>query len=142
MHLFMPIIDLEAVQTQDESVQGQTLLPHVTFSIPGNTKYCTGKDLYLWSRGISRLFLKHSKYFSILINKLDFYGTNGSRSLPVCLQYSLLILLFFYFLILYNTKMQLQHALKIVQTEKGENCFCLNINIYQVAKNCQNAILN
>ena len=53
------------------------------------TKYHTGKDFYYWSLGKSRLFLRHSKYFSILINELDFQWTNGSQSLPICLQYSL-----------------------------------------------------
>ncbi len=56
----------------------------------GKTKYCTGKDLYHWSRGKSRLFLLTLKKISVLINKLDFHGTNGCPILPICLQYSLI----------------------------------------------------
>ena len=54
----------------------------------GKTKYHTGKDHYCWSRGKSKLFLKTRKYFSVLINKLDCYGTNGSPSLSIRLNYS------------------------------------------------------
>ena len=50
----------------------------------GETKYCTGKDHYHWSREISRSFLKHNKYFSILINEIDLYGINGRLSFPIC----------------------------------------------------------
>ena len=57
---------------------------------PGKTKYRTGKDHYCWSQRKSRPFLKTQKYFCVLINKLDFHGTNGSPSLPICIQYSLL----------------------------------------------------
>ena len=35
-------------------------------------------------------FLKTQKYFFVLINKLDFDGTNGSLSLFVCIQYSMI----------------------------------------------------
>ena len=37
--------------------------------------------------------LKTRKYFSVLINKLDFHRTNGSPSLPICLQYALVIII-------------------------------------------------
>ena len=57
--------------------------------VPGKTKYRTGKDHYRWSRRKSRSFLKTHKYFFVLINKLDFHGTNGSPSLPISIQYSL-----------------------------------------------------
>ena len=59
------------------------------YYLPWKTKYRTRKDLYSWSQKISRLFLKLSKYFSILINVLDFHGTNGSPSFLICLLYSL-----------------------------------------------------
>jgi hypothetical protein len=57
----------------------------------GKTKYRTGKDLYRWSRGKSRSFLKTLKIFSALKKDLDFYGTNGSPILPICIQYSLIM---------------------------------------------------
>ena len=55
----------------------------------GKTKYCTGKDLFHWSRGISRSFVKTANFILFLINKEDFYGTNSSQSLPIFIQYSL-----------------------------------------------------
>ena len=58
---------------------------HKRLCLSGNTKYRTGKDHYRWSRQKSRSFLIRRKYFSVLINKLDFHGTNGSPSLPICI---------------------------------------------------------
>ncbi len=56
----------------------------------GKTKYLTGKVLYRWSRGKSRSFLPIKNFICVLINKLDFHGTNSSPILPICKQYSLL----------------------------------------------------
>ena len=53
------------------------------------TKYRTGKDLYRWSQRKFRLFLQTKKLISSLVNKHDFYETNGSPCFPICLRYSL-----------------------------------------------------
>jgi hypothetical protein len=57
----------------------------------GKLNILLGKDLYLC--------LRRFKYFSVLINNLDFYGSNGSPSLPILCKpcfYLFFYLKFFY----------------------------------------------